>query len=127
MHESGLSEAIVATALQRTAGRPISSLRVRVDGHPVDVDVVRMGFELAAEGTPAEGAWLDVAVSPMSMRCRECGHAGPVFDHLALVACIACGGLDIEVDGSEGVRLEHITFTAVGADARDHSHMRGLT
>lgn len=127
MHESGLSEAIVAAALKRAGDRPITGLRVRVDGHPVDVGVVRTGFELAAMGTLAEGAWLDLAVSPMSMRCRECGHTGPVNDHLAMVACVACGGLDITVDGSEGVVLEQITFVAAGADAAKHCQTGGLT
>jgi hydrogenase nickel incorporation protein HypA/HybF len=112
MHESGLSEAIVDAAVRRAAGRPISSLRVRVDGHPLDVDVVRTGFEIAALGTPVEGAWLDLFVSPMTVRCQQCHHTGLVVDHLALIACVRCGGLDIEVNGSEGVVLEHITFQA---------------
>jgi len=51
VHESGLSEAIVGAALRRGAGRRVTAVRVRVGGHPVDPEVVTMGFQLAATGT----------------------------------------------------------------------------
>ena len=51
----------------------------------------------------------------MSVSCGDCGHAAPVADHLAMVACPACGGLDIELAGDEDVLLESITVETDGA------------
>jgi hydrogenase nickel incorporation protein HypA/HybF len=110
VHESGLSEAIVGAALKRGAGRRVTAVRVRVGGHPVDPEVVTMGFALAATGTPAEGAELDLVLDPMSVRCNGCGHEAVAHDHLAMVACPRCGSLDVELDGSDEAVLESVTL-----------------
>jgi hydrogenase nickel incorporation protein HypA/HybF len=109
VHETGLCEAIVDAALRRAAGRRITGLRVRIGGHPVDPDVVRQGIRLAAAGTTAEDAAVDLVLEPMSTHCRGCGRTGAVTDHLAMVACAHCGSVDIEVTGSEHAMLESIT------------------
>jgi hydrogenase nickel incorporation protein HypA/HybF len=120
MHETGLSDAILDAALRRADGRTIHSLRVRLGGHPVDAGVVETGFALAATGTPAAGAFLELIVEPMSLRCPDCGHTGPVEDHLAMVACPRCGGLTIELDGTDEAVLESITYEqATPAPARE--------
>jgi hydrogenase nickel incorporation protein HypA/HybF len=115
MHEMAMCDAIVAAAVNRAAGRPLTGMRVLVGGHAVDRDVVAQGIELASAGTPAQGATLDLIVSPMSMSCGECGHTGPVADHLAMVVCPACGGFEIELTGEEDVVLESITVATDGA------------
>ena len=121
MHEMGMCEAIVAATLRRAAGRRVTTLRVRVGGHAVDPDVVTQGIQLAAAGTVAENADIDLVLLPMSMVCGNCGHAGAIADHLAMVACPACGGLDIEVAGEEDVVLESITLAA--SDVDDGSYL----
>ena len=110
MHETGLSEAIVGAALRFGRGRRITAVRVRVGGHPVDPEVVAMGFELAAAGTEAEGAELELVLDPMSVRCNQCGHNGVADDHLAMVICSDCGSLDIELDGNDEAVLESVTL-----------------
>jgi hydrogenase nickel incorporation protein HypA/HybF len=110
VHESGLSEAIVEAALRRGNGRRISALRVRVGGHPMDPAVVQMGFQLAAAGTAAEGAELDLVLDPMTVRCNECGHSGVVADHLSMVACSHCLSVDIELNGRDEAVLESVTL-----------------
>lgn len=112
MHELGLCEAIVQAALRRAEGRRLRSVRVRVGGHPVDPEVINQGFRLAAAGTVAEDATVDIVADPMSLHCRGCGHQAPVVDHLDLVACPYCGGVDIEITGDEQVVLESITVQA---------------
>jgi hydrogenase nickel incorporation protein HypA/HybF len=112
MHETGLSEAIVEAAVRRAAGRRVTGLRVRIGGHLVDPDVVTQGILLAATGTAVESAAVDLVLVPMSMRCRMCLQAGAVTDHLAMVACPACGSVDIDVTGDDGVVLESITVAS---------------
>lgn len=114
MHETGLCEAIVAAALRRAGGRPVAGVRVRVGGHPVDPRVIDQGFRIAAAGTEAAGAEVDVVLEPLSARCRTCGRDSPATDPLALMACTRCGGLDIEAVGEDRVVLESITYEAPG-------------
>jgi hydrogenase nickel incorporation protein HypA/HybF len=115
VHEMGLCEAIVDATVRRAAGRPVSRVRVRVTGHPVDRDVLDMGFRLAAAGTVAESAAVDVVVDPPAVRCRGCGALEPAPDALALAACRRCGGIDVEIDDDGGVALESITYGAAAA------------
>ncbi len=109
MHELGLSESIVDAALRRAAGRRVTGLRVRIGGHVVAPEVVTQGIRLAAAGTVLEDATVDLVLEPMMVSCRECGGSEAVSDHLALVACPRCGGVDIEITGDEHVVLESIT------------------
>ncbi|MFI6326783.1 hydrogenase maturation nickel metallochaperone HypA [Micromonospora chersina] len=117
MHETGLSEAIVAAAVRRAAGRRVTGLRVRIGGHAVDPDVVTQGIQVAAAGTVVADSAVDLVLEPMTVRCHECGGSEPIRDHLAMVACPRCGGVDIEVGGSDDVVLESITVAspAMGA------------
>jgi hydrogenase nickel incorporation protein HypA/HybF len=116
MHETGLAEAIVAAALRRAEGRRVTGVRVHIGGHPVDPDVVTQGIQLAATGTLAENTAVELVLVPMSVSCRGCGRTGSVDDHLSMVACPACGGLDIELTGDEDVILESITVAASDAE-----------
>jgi hydrogenase nickel incorporation protein HypA/HybF len=109
MDELDLAEAIVDEALRRAEGRRVTRIMVRVGRHSVDKDVVTMGISLAAVGTDAEGAQVELIGQPMSMRCAECGHAVVVDDTVDLVACANCGCFDIDIIGSETLALEAIT------------------
>ncbi|MFU8852839.1 hydrogenase/urease maturation nickel metallochaperone HypA [Micromonospora sp. SL1-18] len=113
MHETGLSEAIVAAAVRRAAGRRITGLRVRIGGHSVDPDVVTQGIQVAAVGTVVADAVVDLVLEPMTVCCHDCGRDAPITDHLAMVACPQCGGVDIDVTGSDDVVLESVTVASV--------------
>ncbi|MER7542369.1 hydrogenase/urease maturation nickel metallochaperone HypA [Actinomadura sp.] len=112
MHELGMCEAIVEAALRRADGRPVRGMRVRVGGHPVDRGVIEQGVRVAALGTLAEGAGIDLVLEPLSVRCARCGAETPVDSALALAACPACGAVDVRTAGHEDVVLESITVDA---------------
>lgn len=116
MHETGLSEAIVVATVSRAAGRRVTGLRVRIGGHLSDPEVIAQGIQLAAAGTVAADAAVDLVLDPMMMACHDCGRSGPVEDHLMMAACPACGGVDINVTGDDDIVLESIT---VHADERE--------
>ncbi|WP_235018030.1 hydrogenase maturation nickel metallochaperone HypA/HybF [Thermomonospora echinospora] len=107
----GLCEAIVDATLRRAGGRRVSAVRVRATGHPVDPGVVEQGFRLAAAGTVAEGAALDLVVEPPAVRCRSCDETSPVTTATALAACPRCGGLDVTVPAGDGLVVESIATT----------------
>ena len=112
MHELGLCEGIVEAAARRAGDRQVRGLRVRIGGHRVDPGVIRQGVEMAAAGTVVAGAALDLVLEPLAAHCRDCGHDTPA-DVAAVAAatsvCPRCGGVDIEMTGSEQVILESIS------------------
>jgi hydrogenase nickel incorporation protein HypA/HybF len=110
MHETGLCEAVVDAALRRAAGRRVTRIRVRIGGHLVDPAVITQGIQVAAAGTDADGTGVELVLDPMVVRCGGCGRVGDVRDHVDLVACPACGGVDVEVTGSDEVVLESVTL-----------------
>ncbi len=116
MHELGLCEAIVAATVRRAAGRRVTGVRVRIGGHAIDADVVAQGIQLAAAGTVAQDVAVELVLEPMRMTCHGCGRVGPIEDHLGMVACTRCGGIDIDVTGTDDVRLESITVEAGEAE-----------
>jgi hydrogenase nickel incorporation protein HypA/HybF len=109
MHELGMCEAILDATLARARGRRVRAVRVRVGGHPVDPEVINHGVRVAAMGTVAEDVRVDVVAEPTLLRCRDCGHETRADEPMALVACRQCGGLDIDLDGTDQVVLESIT------------------
>lgn len=110
MHEMGVCDAIVDAAVRRAGGRRVSSVRVRVAGHPIDPDVLDQGFRLASAGTAVEGASVELVTSPPRVRCRDCGGDTEAADALCLAACPRCGGVDVEASGGEEVVVEAIAF-----------------
>jgi hydrogenase nickel incorporation protein HypA/HybF len=117
MHELGMCEAIVDALRQRAGGRRVEWARVRVGGHAVDPAVIAHGVALAASGTEAEGVELELIVDPMRARCRRCGAEEPVTNALALAACVHCGGVDVDIAGSEHASLEALRYQTQGRAA----------
>jgi Zn finger protein HypA/HybF involved in hydrogenase expression len=74
MHEIGLIEPIVAQIGERSAGRPVLSVNLRIGAlHRVVPDALQMSWDLVAAGTPAAAALVTMVEIPASWRCRGCG------------------------------------------------------
>jgi hydrogenase nickel incorporation protein HypA/HybF len=113
MHEMGVSEAIVEAALRRAAGRRVSSVRVRVGGgHAMDRGALTQWFQIAAAGTVAEDAAVDLVEEPVVVRCGDCGNEAVAKDAAMTVACSRCGGVDVALAGSDEIVLESIAVEA---------------
>jgi hydrogenase nickel incorporation protein HypA/HybF len=124
MHEFGLCEPIVAAVERRAAGRPVARVRVRVGAlHRVAGPSMDQAFALAAEGTVADGAEMDLVIVPLSVSCRACGHTGASDDPLTL--CPACGSADIELSGGDDLLLESIQL-APAAEPPQQQRPAGL-
>jgi hydrogenase nickel incorporation protein HypA/HybF len=114
MHEIGLAEAILEAVERRAAGRPVTRAKVRAGALLRVVEPsMDQAFRLVAEGTVAEGAAIDLVVTPAEITCRACGHRDGVYDPLAV--CPSCGGGDVDVTGGNELVLESIEI----AEARD--------
>ncbi len=112
MHETGMCDEIVQAVLRRAEGRQVAAVRVRAAfaGHRPDPAVVEQGFRVAAAGTPAEDARIELVTEPPAVSCRDCGARTSAADALALVACPRCGGVDVEIAGDTGAVIESITY-----------------
>jgi hydrogenase nickel incorporation protein HypA/HybF len=111
MHEYGLCEPIVQAVERRAAGRPVARVRVRVGAlHRVAGPAMDQAFTLAAEGTVADGADIDLVIVPVVVSCAACGLSGTSDDPLSL--CPVCGAADIELSGGDDLILESIQLAA---------------
>jgi hydrogenase nickel incorporation protein HypA/HybF len=109
MHEIGMCEGLVDLIEQRAGGRPIIGVRVRVGvRHAILDDAFDQAFTLVAEGTGAQGAAVDLVVTPVTVTCRSCGHRSDSLDPLAV--CAGCGGAEVDLSGGDELVLESIQF-----------------
>jgi hydrogenase nickel incorporation protein HypA/HybF len=105
-----LAEGILEVVLQVAAGHPVRQVRVRAGAlQRVVPDSLQFCFELAAAGTPAETARLDIEIRPASLRCRRCQAETALMT--APFLCGACGDPDVAyLSGDEllvdGVELD---------------------
>lgn len=119
MHEVGLAEAVLEAVERRAAGRRVSRARVRAGALLRVVEPsMDQAFRLVSEGSVAEGAAIEVIVTPARITCRTCGHRGDTDDPLAV--CAMCGGDDVDVTGGDELVLESIEI-AEASNVPGHS------
>jgi hydrogenase nickel incorporation protein HypA/HybF len=106
VHELGIAEEIVAIVASRTGGAPVTRIVVEVGRlSAVMPDALRFCFDLATEGTDAEGATLEIVEIPGLARCRACG--ADVALERPFGRC-ACGGTDLEWLAGEELRIAEV-------------------
>jgi hydrogenase nickel incorporation protein HypA/HybF len=91
MHEASLAVEVVRI-LEAQADRLRTITRVELEVGTlacVDVPTLRSAVEAAIRGTLAQGALIDVIVSPARARCGACGHEEAPPDRIT--PCSACG------------------------------------
>jgi len=105
VHELSIADCIVSIAAAHAAGRPVSKVEVKV-GHLRQVvpSALEFAFHLVAQGTPVEGAELEIDVVPAAGLCRACG--GESALSAFPLQCSQCGGLDLEVIRGEELLVE---------------------
>jgi hydrogenase nickel incorporation protein HypA/HybF len=108
MHEAQLARGILREVLARAATLGAERvLAVRgwiAETEALSRDSLVLSFTAMAQGTPAEGARLDLSVEHVAARCRGC-HAEYLPCHGMLV-CPCCGGSEAEVLGRTGIAIE---------------------
>lgn len=107
MHELGLAQGILDVVLGVAGDRPVRRVRVSVGAlQRVDADSLEMGFRLAAEGSGAADARLEVVSVPARLRCSGCGLEGILEG--GVLACSACGSSSVEVLSGDSVLVDEI-------------------
>ena len=125
MHELSLARAILDAALRHGDGQRVLSVRMRAGRLRQAVpESLRFYFGIVAQGTPAEGAELELEPVDALLRCRECGREwdpapGPALTEGELMAvpsfrCPGCGAGGEVVRGEE-LEVESIVIEEKGA------------
>ncbi len=94
MHELGVALEVLEIVAARSDGARVRRVVLEIGKlAAVLPDAVRFAFELASEGTVAEGAALEIVETAGRARCRECR---AVFDMDGLHGSCACGSSSLE-------------------------------
>ena len=99
MHEMAITQSVLNIALEAAANagaKKITAIRIKMGEYSDVVPVVlRDYFAVAAQGTAAEGAVIELERLPVTMRCRTCLWQGRV-DKRHIVSP-DCGGTDLKL------------------------------
>jgi hydrogenase nickel incorporation protein HypA/HybF len=107
MHELSLAEAVVRICCEHADGRRVISVELNVGRlRQVVPDALEFAFALVAQGTPVEGAELEIHEVPVRVACAHCGVETQV-ERFPL-ACGSCGGLAVEVVAGEECHVESL-------------------
>lgn len=110
MHELSIAkdllEIVTETAAAHHVNR-VSRLRIVVGalGNVVP-EALEFAFEVAGQGTVAEGARLEIVEVPVTVRCNAC-QAETVLEDFAFL-CTECGSLDVTVLRGKELYLDSI-------------------
>jgi hydrogenase nickel incorporation protein HypA/HybF len=103
MHELSIAQSVVDAVCERAAGRSVHSVRLRVGALTAVVpEAMRFCFDLAVEGTVAEGARLDIEHRLGTAHCRSCGCDVELAD---LILLCPCGSADLEVTAGRELQI----------------------
>lgn len=106
MHEVGITQEIVAIATRRAGSARVTRVVVEI-GRLTAVlpDAVRFCFEACAEGTPVEGAALEILEVEGRGRCRACGAEQTMQRVYGLCAC---GAMEFDFLSGEELRVKTV-------------------
>jgi hydrogenase nickel incorporation protein HypA/HybF len=112
LHELSIAESVVRIASRQANGRRVTKVRMKV-GHLRQVvpSALTFSFELVAEGTPVEGAELEMEEVPAVGVCSGCVVESRL-DSFPLL-CRMCGGFDLEILRGEELLVESLELEEV--------------
>jgi hydrogenase nickel incorporation protein HypA/HybF len=106
MHELAITQGIVDAIVERLGDTRVTAVRLRIGRvSGVVPDAVRFCFDLVAEGTPVEGACLEIDEPAGRARCRHCTAEFGVDD---LVLLCPCGSADVDLIGGQELAIESV-------------------
>jgi hydrogenase nickel incorporation protein HypA/HybF len=103
MHELAIAESIIQAVQTKTRDQAVRAVRLQVGQlSGVMTDALTFSFELAAHGTPLEGAQLLIEEPGGRLHCRSCSQD---VDRNDLVLLCECGSADVEVTAGRELAL----------------------
>ncbi len=117
MHEMAITQYLVDAVGEHARGRAVHSVTVEVGALCAVVpESMQFCFELATEGTIAQGARLDLRVVDGAGRCRKCGAQFRLPD---LIVLCHCGSADVEITAGRELRIVSMEVSELCAEPAD--------
>lgn len=124
MHELAITQSVIDAVCAHAAGRTVYSVTVEVGVLTAVVpEAMRFCFDLAAEGTLAEGANLEIRCVPGTAYCRACGADFAVTDPVLLCGC---GSADVELRSGRELRIRSMEVSRECAQPVDAETTRRM-
>jgi len=115
MHEMSIVESLLTAVFaeaERHGARRVRRVKLRVGKlQQIIPDSLQFCYDIATQGTPAEGSQLDLEEVPITARCRRCGQVFEVEEFLFL--CPACHVADVETCTGNELILETLELEVV--------------
>lgn len=106
MHELAIAESVVEAVVDRLGPTRIGKVVLEIGAlSGVVADSLRFCFDLVTDGTPLQGAELEIVTLPGLAQCRACGAQVELRDLLGLCAC---GSLDLQVLAGNELRIREV-------------------
>lgn len=104
MHEMSLTYSVVEAICTHAAGRRVTRVNLEVGALTAVVpDAMRFCFDLATEGTVAEGAELHIDMPVGRAHCNTCDEDFDLPDLILL--CRHCGSADVAVVSGRQLKI----------------------
>jgi hydrogenase nickel incorporation protein HypA/HybF len=107
LHELAIAESVVQIASRHADGRRVTKVQLKV-GHLRQVvpSALAFSFELVAEGTPVEGAELEMEEVPAIGSCLGCGAESRLKEFP--LQCRMCGSYELRIIEGEELLVESL-------------------
>ena len=110
MHELGITENIVAIAVDHAQGAKIIRITLNIgELTAVMPDAIRFCFDVCTKGTLAEGATLEILEIPGEGQCQDCSQSIPLTDPYGLCDC---GSTDIRITHGQELAIKSLELEA---------------
>jgi hydrogenase nickel incorporation protein HypA/HybF len=107
MHELSIAQSVVEIACRHAAGRKVTKVKLQVGWlRQVVPSALSFSFDLVAQGTPAEGAELEIVSVPAVGRCRVC--EGQTELRAFPFQCQMCRSFDLQIVAGEELFVESL-------------------
>lgn len=117
MHELAITESVVDAVCEVAAGRRVHRVLLEVGVLTAVIpDAMQFCFELATEGTVAEGAVLEIRQTPGKGSCRSCRTEFTLIDQIALCRC---GSADVEILAGRDLKILSMEVSEACAQPAD--------
>ncbi|MEM9695304.1 MAG: hydrogenase maturation nickel metallochaperone HypA [Myxococcota bacterium] len=119
MHELSITQNIVGIVAERAQGRRVTKVTLRIGRlSGIETRAVEFCFDICAQGTPVEGAELEIEEVEAAGQCRGCDREVPLEHLVAVCPCDRRAPLQI-VRGEELlVKAMEVETCAESADVQ---------